>query len=135
MRRSTNFGLGAAALAVALFALFAPTAPASPQHEGHGGQHDAHMSDASKHMHDVMMKGMGDMKGMKMTGNADHDFATMMRHHHMHGVEMAEAYLKGAKDDQMRAMAQKIVDAQKKEIAEFDAWLAGHKMGASARGR
>ena len=65
MRRSTNFGLGAAALAVALFALFAPTAPASPQHEGHGGQHDAHMSDASKHMHDVMMKGMGDMKGMK----------------------------------------------------------------------
>ena len=134
MRRSTNFGLGAAALTLAFFALFVPTAPASLQHAGHG-QHGAPMSDASKNMHDVMMKGMGDMKGMKMTGNADHDFATMMRSHHMQALEMAEAYLEGAKDDQMRAMAEKIVGAQKKEIAEFDAWLAGHKMGASAGGR
>jgi uncharacterized protein (DUF305 family) len=134
MRRSTNFGFGAAALAVALFALFVPAAPASSQHEGHG-QHGGHMSDASKHMHDVMMKGMGDMKGMKMTGDADHDFATMMRHHHMHGVQMSEAYLKGAKDAEMRAKAEKIMAEQKKDIADFDRWLSAHKMSASAAGR
>lgn len=135
MRRSTNFGLGAAALAVALFALFAQTAPARVQHDGHGGQHDAHMSDASKQMHDVMTMGMADMKGMKMTGDADHDFAMMMRQHHVDGVAMAEAYLKGAKAPEMRAMAEKIRDAQTKEIAEFDRWLSAHKMGASAAGR
>lgn len=93
------------------------------------------MSDASKQMHDVMMKGMADMKGMKMTGDADHDFAMMMRHHHVDGIAMAEAYLKGAKDAEMRAKAQTIIDEQKKDIADFDRWLSAHKMGASAADR
>lgn len=131
MQQRTQLGLFAAALSIALVALFAPAAPAGPQHQGHGG----HMSDASKNMHDVMMKGMADMKGMKMTGDADHDFATMMRHHHVDGVAMAEAYLKGAKDPEMRAKAEKIIAEQKQDIAEFDAWLSAHKMGASAAGR
>ena len=85
-------------------------------------------------MHKSMMKGMKEMQGMKPSGNMDHDFAMMMRHHHMQGVEMAQHQLKHGKDPKMREMAQKIVDSQKKEIAEFDEWMksSSHSTGKKA---
>jgi uncharacterized protein (DUF305 family) len=67
-----------------------------------------------------------DHKHMKMTGDQDYDFAMMMRKHHADGVKMAEKQLDKGKDPEMRAAAKKIVEAQKKEIAEFDKWLAEH---------
>lgn len=77
------------------------------------------------------MKGdMGHMKGMgnmQMTGNPDMDFATMTRSHHAAGIEMAKAELANGKDPAMKKMAKKILDAQTKELADFDRWLAAHK--------
>ena len=61
---------------------------------------------------------------MKMTGDADKDFVTMMIEHHQGAVDMARDELRDGKDPKIRDMAQKIIDAQKKEIAEFEAWLA-----------
>jgi uncharacterized protein (DUF305 family) len=80
---------------------------------------------------------MGDTKGMhmKVTGDQDYDFASMMRHHHQMGLEMAQKELKNGKNDEMRQMAQKIVDAQKKEIATLDAWLAKNKPNTSSAKR
>ncbi|HEX2831049.1 MAG TPA: DUF305 domain-containing protein [Burkholderiales bacterium] len=78
---------------------------------------------SSIEMHQQMMQGMKEMQSMKPTGDFDRDFATMMRHHHQQGVRMAEQELKNGKDKKMRDMAQKIIDSQKKEIAEFDEWL------------
>ncbi|MDI1237398.1 MAG: DUF305 domain-containing protein [Polaromonas sp.] len=88
----------------------------------------------------VDMKGM-DMKGMmkdnndkmssmKMTGNTDVDFAMMMRIHHVGAIDMAQAELRDGKDPQMKKMAKAIIAAQKKEIAQFDKFLA--KNGQSA---
>jgi uncharacterized protein (DUF305 family) len=68
---------------------------------------------------------------MKMTGDQDHDFATMMRKHHNDAVVMSEKELKDGRDPEMKAMAQKIITAQKKEIDELDKWLATHKPSAS----
>lgn len=67
-----------------------------------------------------------DHKHMKMTGDQDYDFAMMMRMHHVQGVKMAQKEIDQGKDPDMRAAAKKIVEAQKKEIAEFDKWLAAH---------
>ncbi len=67
-----------------------------------------------------------DHKQMKMTGNQDYDFAMMMKMHHEKGVKMAQKELDKGKDPEMRVAAQKIIDAQKKEIADFDKWLADH---------
>lgn len=64
---------------------------------------------------------------MKMSGNADYDFAMMMRMHHQGALDMAQAELDNGKDPAMRRAAKKIIVAQKKEIAEFDRWLAAHK--------
>lgn len=77
-----------------------------------------------------MNNSMGNMKGkmgsMQMTGDADYDFASMMRMHHENGVEMAEAELLHGKDATLKKMAKEIVDSQKKEIREFDQWLEKH---------
>ena len=89
----------------------------------HEGTEKASGSGPSMEMHKSMMKGMKEMQGMKPSGNMDRDFATMMRHHHMQAVEMAQHELKHGKDPKMRDMAQKIIDSQKKEIAEFDEWM------------
>lgn len=64
------------------------------------------------------------MNSMPMSGNPDIDFATMMRAHHMGALDMAQAELDNGKDPVMRRAAKNIITAQKKEIAEFDRWLA-----------
>ena len=75
----------------------------------------------------AMMKDNSDkMASMQMTGKPDIDFAMMMRIHHQGAIEMAQAELKDGKEPQMKKMARDIIAAQKKEIAEFDKFLAKH---------
>ena len=75
----------------------------------------------------TMMKDKSDkMSSMSMTGNPDVDFAMMMRMHHQGAIDMAQAELKNGKEPQMRKIAQGIIAAQKKEIAQFDQFLAKH---------
>lgn len=75
----------------------------------------------------AMMKENNDkMSSMPMTGNPDVDFARMMRVHHQGAIEMAQAELKNGKEPEMKKMARDIIAAQKKEIAQFDKFLAKH---------
>lgn len=114
---------GAICAALAL-ALAAPLAQAQQAHQG---------------MMPMMQKNMQQMMSMQMTGKPDVDFAMMMREHHKQGIEMAQWELQNGKDQKMRDMAQKIIDAQKKESAELTAFLerSGHSaaMGASGGGQ
>jgi uncharacterized protein (DUF305 family) len=57
------------------------------------------------------------------TGNPDVDFRTHMIPHHKGAVAMAKVALKHAKDPETKAMAQKIIDDQEKEIGEMEGWL------------
>jgi uncharacterized protein (DUF305 family) len=63
---------------------------------------------------------------MRMTGDTDYDFAMMMRMHHDQGLKMAQNEIDNGKDAALRKLAKKIVATQKKEIAEFDRWMAEH---------
>ena len=74
-----------------------------------------------------MTKSMQGMQNMTMTGNTDKDFASMMRMHHQCAVEMAQMQLAHGKNAEMNAMAKKIVASQKKEITQFDTWIAKNK--------
>jgi len=78
-------------------------------------------------MRGAMMGMMKGMESMPMSGNADRDFAMMMKMHHQGAIDMAQMELKSGKDAKMRAMAKRIIEAQQKEIKEFDRWLAAHK--------
>ncbi len=88
---------------------------------------------AQQDMKAMMEKDHQKMTSMQMTGKPDVDFAMMMREHHMGAVRMAEWQLQNGKDQKMKQMAQKIITDQKKEIAQFDEFLAqsGHKPGAA----
>ena len=68
-----------------------------------------------------------DMDAMTMTKDADHDFAMMMKMHHEQALDMAKVELAHGKSAELKAMATKIISGQKKEIAQFDRWLAKHK--------
>ena len=81
----------------------------------------------SGRMHGSMTKMMKDMESMKMSGDPDKDFATMMKIHHQGAIDMAQVELKNGKDEKMHKMAKKIIEAQQREIKEFDQWLAKHK--------
>ena len=81
---------------------------------------------ASGDMRGSMMGMMKGMESMQMSGDTDRDFAMMMKMHHQGAIDMAQQELQGGKDPKMRAMAKRIIEAQKKEIKEFEQWLAKH---------
>ena len=118
----------------AAIALAAPGL-ARAQHQGGSSDHAAGAkagAGASMQMHEHMMQGAKQSMHMKMSGDVDRDFATMMRHHHQMGIRMAEDEVKNGKDPQMKALAQKIIESQKAESRQFDQWLQAHGGKASS---
>ena len=98
----------------------APSAsmPMGQMPKGAAGSHDMKAS---------MMMGMDGMQKMTMSGDTDKDFAMMMKMHHQQALSMAEMQLAHGKSPEMKTMAKQIIVAQKKEIAQFDKWLAKQK--------
>lgn len=134
-----NIKPAAVVLALASVALLQPIAfaqsqmkPGSESMPG-GKAGSSSMQGSAMEMKGMDMKGMmkdnnEKMSSMKMTGNSDIDFAMMMRMHHQGAIDMAQAELRDGKEPQMKKMAKNIIAAQKKEIAQFDKFLAkqGH---------
>lgn len=65
-----------------------------------------------------MMSGMD----VKPTGRPDEDFVRMMMPHHQGAIDMAEVELRYGKDPALRKLAEGIVAAQEREIAEMKGW-------------
>lgn len=81
---------------------------------------------AQKAFVDAHQKMMGAMS-KPMTGDADKDFAMMMIPHHQSAIDMAKVELQHGKDPKLQAMAETIVKAQEKEIAELKPWQAARR--------
>ncbi len=117
--------LGALAMAMLLPAAHAQTKESTPAMQG-GMAASSPIASGGTDMK-AMMKDMSDkMSSMPMSGDADIDFAMMMRIHHQGAIDMANAELSSGKDAKMKKMAKAIIAAQKKEIAQFDAYLTRH---------
>jgi uncharacterized protein (DUF305 family) len=101
-------------------------APSMPAASAASGQM-AHDAAGSAGMKSSMAMGMDKMQKMPMSGDTDKDFAMMMKMHHQQGVDMARMELQHGKSPAMKKMAQQIIAAQNKEIAQFDRWLAQQK--------
>ena len=76
---------------------------------------------------ELMEAMMGMMKPAAMHGmmakDPDVAFVCGMIVHHQGAIEMANAELKNGDDQWAKDMAQKVIDAQTKEIADMTAWL------------
>lgn len=86
----------------------AHTAPGAPT----AGDRAFAASEAS--MHEKMAAASGE--------TVDQAYIAKMIAHHEGAVEMAEVALRDSRDPEIRRMAQAVVDAQTREIAEMRAW-------------
>lgn len=84
----------------------------------------AQQSTASKGYMDAMSKMQA---GMPKVHNSDPDvdFAQMMIPHHQGAIDMAKVEIQYGKDPTLRAMAEKMIKDQEKEIADLEKWLKG----------
>jgi uncharacterized protein (DUF305 family) len=119
-----------------VFALLLGAGIAAAQSEsdmGHGQmqmkmQEGKQPSEADKSYMAAMNKMNETMTSMEMTGDPTRDFVVMMIPHHQSAIDMAQVLLKEPNaDPEIKAMAEKIVTDQQKEIDQFNAWLDKHK--------
>lgn len=74
-------------------------------------------SAGSMELHTIMSSGM--KMPMKMSGNVDKDFATMMSMHHQQGIKMSDVLLKHGSSTELKALARKIKTSQQAEIKQM----------------
>jgi len=83
-------------------------------------------SDDAAQAFDRVMKKMHESMMMNYAGDPDVQFIKSMIPHHQGAIDMAEVELKYGKDPEARVFAEKIIEAQKAEIAEMNEWLKAH---------
>ncbi|MFP5076029.1 DUF305 domain-containing protein [Rhizobium sp. YIM 134829] len=131
MSSRTIVRAAAAGALLTIAALTMPLVAAQAQEAGHSGHSmsgDMAMpmddqvpsNQAFAAANDKMMNGMS----IDYTGKPDVDFARSMIAHHQGAIDMAKVELQYGKDAEIRALAEGIIAAQEKEIAEMKAWLA-----------
>ncbi|WP_322528898.1 DUF305 domain-containing protein [Salinicola sp. LHM] len=125
MMTSKRWMAGIVAAGSLVFAVggFAQSGGGSGDHQVHSGS-DIHadLSEAGNAYREAATIMQHDMEQAN-TGDPDVDFATGMLAHHKGAVAMAQVELEYGNDPEMRALAQKIIEAQQAEIEQMQAWL------------
>jgi uncharacterized protein (DUF305 family) len=86
------------------------------------------MSEADKGYMAAMQAMDKRMMAMEMTGDPSGDFVRMMIPHHQSAIDMAQVLLAQDKvDPEIKAIAEKIIKDQTKEIAQLQTWLKSHE--------
>ena len=92
----------------------------------HGSMHGTGAAAESPGPFDAAMQKMHEAMAIPPSRNVDVDFVRGMIPHHQGAIDMAKIELEQGTDPEIRALAETIIAAQEKEIAEMQAWLATH---------
>lgn len=87
---------------------------------------DASLSEHQAAMMQGMMATSNQMMQGVMSDDPDMAFACGMIPHHQAAINMAKAELQYGDDQEMKEMAQMIIDAQTKEIEQLSTWIEEH---------
>jgi uncharacterized protein (DUF305 family) len=91
------------------------------------GMENMDMDSMPQHVRENMQKMMQTMPAMHegmMNENPNVAFACGMIAHHQGAIDMAEVMLEHGDDEELRTLAETIIEAQKAEIEDMTAWLA-----------
>jgi uncharacterized protein (DUF305 family) len=69
---------------------------------------------------------MDQLKSTQSLGSQNKDFAALMKIHHMGAIEMARLEVSQGTDQDLKAMAQKIVRERQNELQQLDAFLSNN---------
>ena len=86
-------------------------------------EHTSRSASPAAQAYMIGMQRMNRDMNLAMTGDADRDFAAMMIPHHRGAIEMAKVELQHGRDPMLRRMAEEVIAAQEREIADLGAWL------------
>jgi uncharacterized protein (DUF305 family) len=100
-------------------------------HNDHAGNNGTDKGQEGSMM-SLMERNMEQMEKMRSLGSSDKDFAAMMKIHHMGAIEMARVQLANGTDEQVKAMAQRMIDDQQQEISALDAFLNNNNQNSAA---
>jgi uncharacterized protein (DUF305 family) len=72
---------------------------------------------------DAMIKMMERMKTLPMSGNADTDFAMMMKEHHQGAIQMAKVQIQMGKNQALKDKAKQVIAKQSTDTEKLDSYL------------
>lgn len=93
---------------------------------GSDTNHNSNAAASGQTMMSLMEKNMDEMENARSLGSTDKDFAFLMKIHHMGAVEMARQQIAQGTNQQLKDMAQKMIDDQQREISELDTFLSAN---------
>lgn len=76
---------------------------------------------------EVMNSMMKDMMNTKLTGDADHDFALLMKIHHQGAIDMANIELSRGTNAELKQVAQNTISSSEKDINDLTDFLNNHQ--------
>jgi uncharacterized protein (DUF305 family) len=91
-----------------------------------GGMSGMTMDEAQTAYMEAMVRVHGPMMAAHMIKDPDLAFTCGMIAHHAGAIDMAEVVLTHGKDDESKATARRIIEAQKREMEEMSDWVAEH---------